>query len=459
MSLKGCGLKNSVLPLILALAAIVALPSCGGSSRTSGTSGLKNRLLVSQSVSAATTFGNLVILNGEYDTLTHIPPISAGRSPTMIAISPDRNIVAAFDSASNSVFVASTTTEKQTAQVQLSAASFSLTVPTSSPVGYAAVPAAVVNGYNVDGAVVVMNLSAPGSVTSTIAVNQARTVIPNTNGTQLLVFSNDSDAITLITPARAIPGTDLSCYDPNNPPPNAVCRFVTNSGFSRPVYAIVNGTTAYIFNCGFECGGTQQASIQTLDLNSFAVGAPVPVNGATDGLLSGNKLYVSGNGSPTGQLCSSLTNSINPKTAATYCGTLDIVDLASMTDSYFNKPATEIAIPDGYHNHMDMSINGQLFVGSANCQNIGDVNNPNGEVRGCLAIYNTNNGKLIVAGDNGDVTGLQSLTSRDIEFVAEGGNLRVYTTLTDGLLIDQFTPLGTIDVIGFVYDVKAIDFF
>src|SRR5579871_2828093 len=106
MSLKGCGLKNSVLPLILALAAIVALPSCGGSSRTSGTSGLKNRLLVSQSVSAATTFGNLVILNGEYDTLTHIPPISAGRSPTMIAISPDRNIVAAFDSASNSVFVA-----------------------------------------------------------------------------------------------------------------------------------------------------------------------------------------------------------------------------------------------------------------------------------------------------------------------------------------------------------------
>ncbi len=46
-----------------------------------------------------------------------------------------------------------------------------------------------------------------------------------------------------------------------------------------------------------------------------------------------------------------------------------------------------------------MSINGQLFVGSHGCTDIGDVNNPNGEVRGCLAILNTNTGAVIIPPD------------------------------------------------------------
>lgn len=460
MLLRGFGLKKNVLPLALGLGALLNLVACGGSSNTGGANGLKNRVVVSQDVSATTTFGNLVILNGEYDVLPGgVPPISAGSSPGMMSLSPARGTLAAFDSSSNSVFVANTSTEKQTAQVHLGGTSFSMTIPTSDPVGYAAVPAAVVNGYNVNGAVMVMNLAAPGSVSTTIAVNGARTVVPNTNGTQLLVFTNDSDVITVLTPARAVPNIDLSCYDQTNPPPNAVCRFITNPGFSRPVNAIVSGSTAYILNCGFECGGSQQASVQILDMNSFSVGAPIPVNGATDAFLSGTNLYVAGLGTPNGPLCSSLTNPINPTTAATYCGTLDIVDLTSMTDAYFNAPGVEIAIPNGTHDHMDMSINGQLFVGSYGCQSIGNVNFPSGEVRGCLAIYNTNNGKLVIPPDNGDVTALQSFTSRDVEYVAQGGNLRVYDTTIDALLINEFLPLGTISVVGDVQDIKAIDFF
>jgi hypothetical protein len=458
MFLRGWGLKKNGFMLALAVGAVLNLLACGGSSKPVP-SGLKNRVIASQDVTATTIFGNLVILNGEYDVLTSVPPISAGSSPGLMAISPDRNIVAAFDSASNSVYSADTTTEKGLGQVHLSAPTFSMTIPTSAKLGFAAVPAAVVNGYNVYGAVVVMDLSSPGGITSTIAVNSARTLVPNTNGNQLLVFSDDSDVVTLLTPARALAGTDLSCYDPNNPPPNPVCTIITNPGFSRPVYAVVNGSTAYILNCGIECGGTQQASVQTLDLNTLAVGTPVRVNGATYAYQSGSKLYVAGNGSSTGPRCSSLTNPINPKTAATYCGTLDIVNLTTMTDPYFNAPASEIAIPDGYHDHMDISINGQLFVGSSGCQNVGDVNFPNGEVRGCLAIFNTNNGSLIIPPDNGDVKGLQSFTSREVEYVAQGGNLRVYDTTIDALLINEFLPLGTISVVGNVQDIKAIDFF
>ena len=445
-------MKRRCLVVVVGLWAALNLTACGGSKRTTGPSGLPNRVLASQGVSSTNDFGRLVIVDGFNDTLTGATPLSAGTSPGLMAISPSRNIVMAFDPANNTVYAVNATKETSIGSVQLPGPTFSMAVPTSSAVGYAAVPTAAVPGFNFLGAVEVMNLS--GSITTTIAVTNAETLIANANGSQLLVFSNDSDVVTVLTPGDALPGIDLSCSSPVNP---AVCTII--SGFNRPVYAVVNGATAYVLNCGFECGGSQQASVQTLDLNSFAVGKPVLVNGATDAFLSGAKLYVAGRGTPTGPLCSSLTSSVNPKTAATYCGTLDVVDLSTMTDPYFNSPSTEIAIPDGYHDRMDMSINGQLFVGSHDCTDVGDVNNPNGEVRGCLAILNTNTGAVIIPPDNGDVNGLQSFTSREVEYVAEGGNLRVYDTTRNILLINDFLPLGTIDVIGYVGDVKAIDFF
>jgi hypothetical protein len=449
-------LARRVFVLVVGLWTSLTLSSCGGSKGNGAPSGLKDRVLVSQGVSSTVLFGGLVIVNGFNDTLTGIPPLSGGSAPGLMAISPSRNIVAAFDSGSNSVFAVNTTTERSLGQVQLPKPTSSIVVPTANPVGYAAVPAATVQGFPILGAVEAMDLT--GSITTTIAVNNAQTVVSNQDGSQLLVFNssnqNASNSITVLTPARALPGVDLSCYNPNNPPPNAVCAIV--SGFDAPVFAILNGSTAYVLNCGAECGGTQ-ASVQALDLSTpipTLIGQPIKVNGATFGFLSGTKLYVSGKGTPTGPLCASLPSSA--KTQATYCGTLDIVDLTTMTDLSINNP---IAIPDGYHNHMDLSINGQLFVGSQGCQNIGDVNNPNGEVRGCLAIYNTNTGALVIPPDNGDVGGLQSFTSREVEYVAEGGNLRVYDTTRDILLINKFLPLGTITVVGYVGDVKAIDFF
>ena len=118
-----------------------------------------------------------------------------------------------------------------------------------------------------------------------------------------------------------------------------------------------------------------------------------------------------------------------------------------------------IVITDGTHDRIDLSVNGQLFVGSYNCTNIGDVNDPQGEVRGCLTIFNTNNNAVIIPPDNGDVTGLQSFSSRDVEYVAEGGNLRVYDTLIDSLLLTEYIETGTIVIPGQVVDVKAVDFF
>jgi hypothetical protein len=471
MFLGACRLKQRLFLLASAIGIILNLVACSkptSNTSTTGTSGSSsgttsapssytNRVLVSQEVSSATTFGALVLINGNNDTLTKTS-IPAGNSPNLMAITAARNMVAAFDSSTNTVYAISTATEKSIGQVHLPGPTSSMVLPTSNPLGYAAVSSANIPGYPVLGALEVMNFSS-GALT-TIAVSNAQTAVANNTGSQVLVFSNDSDSIALLNPANAIPPLDMSCFpslNPNPPQNPPVCTII--NGFDRPVFAIVSGSTAYILNCGAECGGTQ-ASIQTLNLSTLAVGPAIPVNGATWAYLSGNNLYVAGTGTPTGPLCSSLTNSVNKPTAATYCGTLDIVNINTMTDPYFNNPGAEIAIPDGYHDRMDMSSNGQLFVGSRICTNIGNVNNPSGEVRGCLAILNTNTGAVVIPPDNGDVTGLQSFTSREVEYVAEDGDLRVYDTLTNTLLINQdYLPLGTIPVVGYAYDVKAIDFF
>jgi hypothetical protein len=258
--------------------------------------------------------------------------------------------------------------------------------------------------------------------------------------------------VTILFPGAAVPPVDTSCY---TNPPNPVCTIVQDSRLSRPVNAIINGTTAYILNCGFECGGTlpsgapAPASVAVFDLGSLSITQTVTVDAATMALLSGSTLYVAGT-PPTApaNACTGQT------TAATICGRLDIVDLSSM------QVTSSAAITDGYHDRMDLTTNGRLFVGSRNCTNIGNVNNPTGgEIRGCLSIYKIADGSVIIPPDNGDVTGLQGFTTRNVEYVAEGGQLRVYDTTKDVLLINDFVPQGTIDIVGFVGDVKAIDFF
>ncbi len=78
-------------------------------------------------------------------------------------------------------------------------------------------------------------------------------------------------------------------------------------------------------------------------------------------LLNGSTLYVAGT-SPTKNACTGQT------TAATICGRLDVVDLGSGTVT------SSAVITDGYHDRMDMTTNGQIFIGSHDCTNIGNVN-------------------------------------------------------------------------------------
>lgn len=441
MSLGACRLTKRILVLVVGLWASLSFISCGGSSKPKDPpSGLPNRVLASQGVTATFSFGGLVILDGYNDTIPRAAHIGAGNSPELMTTSPTRNIAAAFDVSSNNVYAVDTHTEADIGNVRLSGPTSSMVFPTAAAIGYAAIPTATVSGYSFVGAVDVMNFVV--SQLTTIAVPNAQTVVAGPNGTQLLAFSNDSDSVTVLTPANAVPPVDLSCLSNAS---NSVCTIVP--GFDRPVYAVVNGNTAYILNCGPQCGGTM-ASVMVFDLPSLTITNTIPVDAATWGVLNGSTLYVAGT-SPTNHACT------GEQTAATTCGRLDIVNLNS------NTVTGSAVITDGYHDRMDLTVEGQIFIGSHNCTNIGNVAYPNGEVRGCLSIFRTTDNSVLIPPDNGDVTGLQGFTSRDVEYVAENGNLRVYDTYEniDILLINDFVPEGSIDIVGYVYDVKAIDFF
>jgi hypothetical protein len=430
--------KSAHLPVVLAVASF-SFVSCG-----SYPNALTTRVLASQSVSSATASPGLDLINGEDDTLLRGSGISAGGSPGLMALTPDRSIVLAFDSSSNNVEVINSVRQSQEGNIQLPGSTTSM-VALATGNAYAAVPTAPMNNGPSPGAIEVMNIVS-GGIAATLSVPGAQTVVSSPDGTHLLAFSNDSNVVTVIYPLRVNLSTPVMATVP---------------GFDRPVNAVfsADGSTAYVLNCGPECGsGSASASVQTLDVATLTVGSPVPVDGATIGWLSGSTLYVAG--TPTASVSNPAPNNscAGQTTAATVCGRLDVINVGSMTVT------SSAVITNGYHDRIDMTINGQLFIGSYTCANIGNVDNPQGEVRGCLTIYNTTNGAIVIPPDNGDVTGFQSFTTRDVEYVAEGGNLRVYDTLIDSLLLDNtnnpnLPETGTIEITGYIIDVKAIDFF
>jgi DNA-binding beta-propeller fold protein YncE len=433
-------LKRVALRSALLVAAGFILISCGSTKKVGPPSGLTTRVFASQSVASPTAFPGLIIINGQYDTVARARTISAGGAPGLMAISPDRASLLVFDSSNNSVQVVNTTTESSNGSIQLTGSTTSI-LNLASGAGYVAVPAAPMNTGTPPGGVVALNLSS-GGITATVPIPAAQTLVSNPSGTELLVFSNDSDSVTIMSPLLINTGNTVTTTVP---------------GFDRPAYAVfsADGSTAYVLNCGPECGSSSaSASVQTLNMATLAVGAPIAVDGATIGWLSGSTLYVAG--TPTASISNSAPNNscTGETTAATVCGRLDLIDVGSMTVT------GSAVITDGYHDRIDMSVNGQLFIGSNTCTNIGDVNAPQGEVRGCLSIYNTTNGAVVIPPDNGDVTGLQSFTTRYVEYVAEGGNLRVYDTLIDALIPpNDYIETGTIVTTGVIIDVKAVDFF
>ncbi|HEU5452105.1 MAG TPA: hypothetical protein VFU76_08980 [Terriglobales bacterium] len=338
------------------------------------------------------------ILDAKYDG-NYGAFINTNPGPSLLQITPDKKLGIVFETGTNTFQGIDLAGEATTGSVTLPSWTEDFIIAPDNDTIYAAVRnAPVTSGVTgtVPGAVEVVGLTA-AAITHSVFIPKAHWLALSHNGSKLLVFSDDSDSVTVVNTS------DLTT--------------TTVGGFDRPVWGVFSSddSTAYILNCGAECGGTQ-ASVTALNMSNNTPGASAVVEGATMALLDGGNLYVAGTGVGGGKL--------------------DIVSVPAMTVS-----KSGVSITDGYHWRM-LLTNGQLFVGARNCSNTAN---------GCLAIYNTGSGNSILAAAPGDVTGLEAIPNRTVVYVVQGGELVIYDTTTD---LPQKTQ---IDIVGKAYDVRYVE--
>ena len=485
--------KVSILCFPLLLAGLGL--SCGGYSSSSGSTNpnLKYRAFVTNSVSAGTLAAGVYIVDAQNDVRANASALSAGNNPGMMVLTPNRAETLVFSGSGtqgsdNQLTVLSNGGQSAIGHVILPGMTKSFIVSPDSSAAYAAVPTAPVTGQS-PGVVEVLSVAA-ATVTSTISCppynpntttpmclpnlpppcspayncggfNAPYTYLSIGNlGNRILAFSEGSDdvanAIAVITPSSV--GTA-----------NPVITFVP--GFDHPVWAYFNSddTTAYVLNCGPECGG-QHSSIQPLDMTTTppTPGVAVNIPAGSVALVNNSTMYLAGTPVPASP-CTGET------TQATTCGFLTVFDLNSM--SVVNPSGCAVGtncpyiITDGYHDHIAMGANGQLFIGAHTCTEVipPQPPPPGAEVRGCLSIFNTLTtavgsvapSGVLIPSANGDVTGLQPIATRQVVYLVQGGTLTIYNALSDTLFDnphDSENPGQIFGLVGQMFDVKTVDF-
>jgi hypothetical protein len=238
-----------------------------------------------------------------------------------------------------------------------------------------------------------------------------------------------------------------------------------NPGFDHPIgaYFSLDGTTAYILNCGPECGGTT-ASVSiipqgSLYINNIPTTSPIPSpvtgnilvpGGVTTALSDGTTLYVAGQ-----QL---LPDGL-------FTGNLSTINIAS------NTVTAKYGISDGMHTKLLFADDNTLWIGSSNCAN-GEraKNNTN---YNCLTMFNlgTNTPSIVPAVTPGSPTAQVPYPNEDLNlyyygsltglcwiqnlhkvYTAYGGQVHAFNT-TDGSEINN----SLITVQGTALDVAYMD--
>ncbi len=199
-----------------------------------------------------------------------------GSSATFEALSPDGTTTLVYDQHLAAIYFVSNSNETETSSVSLPDwAAMALWSPDSSKV-YAPVGNRQI-ANSPPGAIQVIDV-ANSYITTSYQVPSVRWIALSPNGNTMLAFADNSDSMWLI---------DLSVATPT------VTQY---PGFARPVTAFFSSdnNTAYVLNCGPQCGSTSGPSVAQFDIPSKTIKATVPVGGASAGLLSGSTLYVAG---------------------------------------------------------------------------------------------------------------------------------------------------------------------
>lgn len=301
------------------------------------------------------------------------------------------------------------------------------------------------------GKVYALNLPNVYQVATNVGDTVALAMVRNSN-TLYQVVKLSANQYSTATAADAALGA-IDCQPLNAP---IYCVVPVPGSYDRPTgaYFSLDGTTAYILNCGPECGGTT-ASITALqqgalNINNVATSAgitagtianiPVP-GGATVAVSDGTTLYVAG-------------QQLQPD--GLFAGNLSTISLAS------NTVTGKYSISDGNHSKILFGDDNTLWIGSQYCAT-GERAKLN-ENYNCLTRFDlgaktasivpnvTPGGTTTVPYPNtnqnqyyyGDLTGLCWVQSLHKMYTAYGGQVHIFSTV-DGSEINnsQVTVQGT----------------
>jgi hypothetical protein len=464
--------RRSLLSVVVLICSVSFLTACGKNfyfaARNLPPSGVANRVLVAVQNPSALTKGALLFDDAFYDIRHAYNNVNktfsiggfAGALPVTIQNMPEQQVGAVYSIGDGSLTTVSYATEKvlsSTAAGNLNGVSQSIFISRDLSYIYAASQSAHSLTVLDHGRTVTLNV--PGVYR--VSVNPGNTValafVQNTNDVYSVVHLNADQQQAAINNPHWNPGLPNSqpaqdC-EPQSLPVYCVFPVSAASGvsFDQPIKAVfsTDGSTAYVLDCGPECGGTTSGittiPITASSLNPSGVGASgiamlatsniaVP-GGATNGLFNGSTFYVAGQ-----QLQSD----------GLLAGNLSIVNTAT------GQVTGQYSISDGTHNKMVLADNDTLWIGSYQCQSgerykLSQSTAP-GTPFGCITMFNTSNNSVLVESFKGDGTGIAAVISLNKVYTAEGGQVYIYNT-ADGTARDN----TNVTVTGTAYDVAYMD--
>jgi DNA-binding beta-propeller fold protein YncE len=411
--------RNSYLSHLLIASLALAMAGCGSSTsnNTPKPTGLKKRVLLSN-----TAAGTVTVMDAQKDLLS--AKVLGVSAPTKMLTAGGTTVV--MDSASSEITVIDNATETVTFPSPIGDQPFDIAI---SPDGKNAWAAMRNFGFvqSVD--------TTTGVARPVLRISNARRLVMSPKGTKLLVFPDPQGQIAPNTSTFFVVDTASS----------AVQVVTDATHLDQPFSAVFNTseTQAFILNCGAECGGTAASVVLADFTNPTATfSANIPVPGATVGLINGSNLYVAGtpNPAPTGP---------GPGCPISRCGVLTVINATALT------AGAQIPITDGDHEKIAFA-NNRVYVGALGCTvEPGTAANT---VRGCLSIFNTSSSAAVFPTESSfrqdfDVTGLQPISGRNIIYVVQGSELDIFDTNTDTLA----PGITQIDVVGKAFDVVQID--
>jgi hypothetical protein len=476
---------------VAALVVAAALAGCGTTTyfagRTLPPSGLRNRVLIAVQNPTSTNAGALGFVDAYYDiryvyNSTNTGPafsISsfAGKLPTTIQNMPEQQIGAVYGSQDGSFTLVNYATETAAGGTvsYLNGTSSSIVISRSLQYVVAASQASRV--------LTVINRTTGGSYP--LSLPGVYRVSMNPGGSVALAFVQNSnyayyprqltsaETIAYSGGASTWPLGAVDCEPYNSPvwclfqalDPASTKQNIIPLTFDRPVKAVfsADGGTAYILNCGPECGGTK-ASITPLPVapmifllgqqsgtlptttntpnaqcgtvNLAAGCTPIP-GGASNALIDSTTMYVVGQ---------------EKMTDGYYGGHLTVVTLPSGSSTAITASAP-VSISDGEPGAVSRMIEADdntLWVAMTKCTN-GERYFHN-QSYGCLTMVNTSTNAVTLLPYLGDATGIADVTGLHKVYTAVGGQVYIYSTVDGSALDNQY-----VTVTGTAYDVAYMD--